>query len=136
MFGLGAPGDTAAAERVTPAVLKAVREAGLRTSWTERKAGYEEAVAEFVRKGPCGPTAAPLVALDDELAPFIRANVLGAALLHLTMPGVPDLYQGTEHTYAALVDPDNRGRPGSVRSCSPSWTAAARRAASPPKSSG
>lgn len=109
VFGLGAPGDTAAAERVTPAVLKAVREAGLRTSWTERNAGYEEAVAEFVRKGPCGPTAAPLVALDDELAPFIRANVLGAALLHLTMPGVPDLYQGTEHTYAALVDPDNRG---------------------------
>ncbi|MFK0260341.1 malto-oligosyltrehalose synthase [Streptomyces angustmyceticus] len=109
VFGLGAPGDPAAAERVTPAVLKAVREAGLRTSWTERNAGYEEAVAEFVRKGPCGPTAAPLAALEEELAPFVRANVLGAALLHLTMPGVPDLYQGTERAYAALVDPDNRG---------------------------
>jgi (1->4)-alpha-D-glucan 1-alpha-D-glucosylmutase len=24
------------------------------------------------------------------------------------MPGVPDLYQGTEHEYRALVDPDNR----------------------------
>ncbi|MFD3416322.1 malto-oligosyltrehalose synthase [Streptomyces decoyicus] len=110
-FGLGAPGDGSAAERVAPAVLKAVREAGLRTSWTEPDAGYEEAVEEFVRNGPCGPTAAPLAALDADVAPFVRANVLGATLLHLTMPGVPDLYQGTELAYAALVDPDNRRPP-------------------------
>ncbi|MGD3108226.1 malto-oligosyltrehalose synthase [Streptomyces sp. YGL11-2] len=102
----GAPGDGCG--RVAPAVLKAVREAGLRTSWTEPDAAYEEAVAEFVRGGPCGPAAAALAALDAELAPFVRANVLGATLLHLTMPGVPDLYQGTEREYAALVDPDNR----------------------------
>ncbi|KUL39375.1 alpha-amylase [Streptomyces sp. NRRL F-4489] len=102
----GAPGDVR--ERLAPAVLKAVREAGLRTSWTEPDAAYEEAVAEFVRGGPCGPAAAHLAALEAELAPFIRANVLGAALLHLTVPGVPDLYQGTEREYAALVDPDNR----------------------------
>ncbi|MFF4605036.1 malto-oligosyltrehalose synthase [Streptomyces sp. NPDC001339] len=100
--------------RMVRAVLKAVREAGLRTSWTEQNADYEEAVAEFVRGGPCGPPAAPLAALGEELAPFIRANVLGAALLHLTMPGVPDLYQGTEAAYAALVDPDNR-RPARFR---------------------
>lgn len=122
-FGLGgAADDRTAVEgppsdsggRVAPAVLKAVREAGLRTSWTEPNADYEEAVAEFVRSGPCGATADPLAALDAELAPFVRANVLGAALLHLTMPGVPDLYQGTEVTYAALVDPDNR-RPARFR---------------------
>ncbi|ARF58014.1 malto-oligosyltrehalose synthase [Streptomyces gilvosporeus] len=116
VFGLGGPsaGGPAAAERVAPAVLKAVREAGLRTSWTEQNAEYEEAVAEFVRGGPCGPAADSLTALHDELAPFIRANVLGATLLHLTMPGVPDLYQGTEREYAALVDPDNR-RPAVFR---------------------
>ncbi|WP_405842307.1 malto-oligosyltrehalose synthase [Streptomyces platensis] len=113
-FGLGAAGDGEAAERVAPAVLKAAREAGLRTSWTERSAGYEDAVEEFVRNGPCGPAAAPLAALDGELAPFVRANVLGATLLQLTMPGVPDLYQGTEVGYAALVDPDNR-RPARFR---------------------
>ena len=38
----------------------------------------------------------------------MRANVLGAALVQLTMPGVPDVYQGTEREYRALVDPDNR----------------------------
>ncbi|MEU9120984.1 malto-oligosyltrehalose synthase [Streptomyces sp. NPDC048506] len=119
VFGLGGTTDGPAAgavgwERVEPAVLKAVREAGLRTSWTERNADYEEAVAEFVRGGPCGPPAAPLAELGTDLTPFVRANVLGAALLHLTMPGVPDLYQGTEVGYAALVDPDNR-RPARFR---------------------
>lgn len=98
-------------ERLTPAVLKAVREAGLRTTWTEQDAVYEERVAEFVRSGPGGPVADQLAALEAELAPFVRANVLGATLLHLTVPGVPDLYQGTEQEYAALVDPDNRRPP-------------------------
>lgn len=116
VFGLGGPsaGGAVAADRVAPAVLKAVREAGLRTSWTEQDAAYEEAVAEFVHGGLCGPAAGPLAVLADELAPFVRANVLGATLLHLTMPGVPDLYQGTEREYTALVDPDNR-RPAAFR---------------------
>ncbi|MEW1656007.1 malto-oligosyltrehalose synthase [Streptomyces sp. NPDC093707] len=106
----GTPSDDGR-ERLAPAVLKAVREAGLRTSWTEPDAVYEERVAEFVRSGPCGPATGQLAALDSEMAPHIRANVLGATLLHLTMPGVPDLYQGTEREYAALVDPDNRRPP-------------------------
>ncbi|UNO39398.1 malto-oligosyltrehalose synthase [Streptomyces sp. MST-110588] len=109
-FGLGRP----SAERLIPSVLKAVREAGLCTSWTERDPVYEDAVTDFLRAGPCGPASSALTALAVELAPFIRANVLGAALLHLTMPGVPDLYQGTETEYAALVDPDNR-RPARLR---------------------
>ncbi|WP_405745737.1 malto-oligosyltrehalose synthase [Streptomyces sp. NBC_01525] len=109
-FGLGSPpaGESSKAERLTAAVLKSVREAGLRTSWTDPDTGYEDAVARFVRSGPGGPAAAVLRKLEDELTPFLRANVLGTALLHLTMPGVPDLYQDTEREYAALVDPDNR----------------------------
>jgi (1->4)-alpha-D-glucan 1-alpha-D-glucosylmutase len=34
--------------------------------------------------------------------------VLAQKLLQLTMPGVPDLYQGSERTLLTLVDPDNR----------------------------
>jgi (1->4)-alpha-D-glucan 1-alpha-D-glucosylmutase len=34
--------------------------------------------------------------------------VLGTTLLKLTVPGVPDLYQGDELPFLALVDPDNR----------------------------
>ncbi|MFF6994477.1 malto-oligosyltrehalose synthase [Streptomyces sp. NPDC008313] len=104
VFGLG-PAD---ADRVREALLKHVREAGLHTSWTEGDAAYEEAVAAFVAAGPCGPPGRRVAGFRQELAPHVRANVLGAALVQLTMPGVPDVYQGTEGEYRALVDPDNR----------------------------
>ncbi|MFF5857263.1 malto-oligosyltrehalose synthase [Streptomyces sp. NPDC012751] len=103
-FGLG----PAAEERVREALLKHVREAGMYTSWTEREPPYEEAVAAFVAAGPCGPPGERVAAFRKALEPHIRANVLGTALVHLTMPGVPDVYQGTEGEYRALVDPDNR----------------------------
>ncbi|WP_069169444.1 malto-oligosyltrehalose synthase [Streptomyces griseus] len=99
------------AGRLVPALLKSVREAGLFTSWTEPDPGYERAVSDFVAAGPgsdAGEARDVLTRFADTLAPFVRANVLGAALVHLTMPGVPDLYQGTEREYTALVDPDNR----------------------------
>jgi (1->4)-alpha-D-glucan 1-alpha-D-glucosylmutase len=61
--------------------------------------------------GPSGPPLYAVAEFARGLAEPVRANVLGAALLHLTMPGVPDLYMGTERVYAALVDPDNRRLP-------------------------
>ena len=36
------------------------------------------------------------------------SNALAAKLLALTMPGVPDVYQGSELWEQSLVDPDNR----------------------------
>ncbi|MGP4008290.1 malto-oligosyltrehalose synthase [Streptomyces sp. 4N124] len=104
VFGLGA----AEADRVQGALLKHVREAGLYTSWTEQEPPYEDAVAAFVAAGPCGAPGARVTDFRATLEPHIRANVLGTALVQLTMPGVPDLYQGTEGEYRALVDPDNR----------------------------
>lgn len=95
-------------DRLTAAALKAAREAALHTTWTEPDAEYEAALERFVRGGPCAAPGYPVAALARELAPQLRANVLGAALLHLTMPGVPDLYRGSESVYRALVDPDNR----------------------------
>ncbi|MGQ4429185.1 MULTISPECIES: malto-oligosyltrehalose synthase [unclassified Streptomyces] len=104
VFGLG-PADT---ERVQDALLKHVREAGLHTSWTEQEPSYEEAVAAFVAAGPCGAPGERVAAFRTALEAHIRANMLSATLVQLTMPGVPDLYQGTETEYRALVDPDNR----------------------------
>ncbi|MER5936208.1 malto-oligosyltrehalose synthase [Streptomyces sp. NPDC001928] len=104
VFGLG----EADVERVQGALLKHVREAGLFTSWTEQEPPYEEAVAAFVAAGPCGTPGERVAAFRGALEPHIRSNMLGMALTQLTMPGVPDLYQGTEGEYRALVDPDNR----------------------------
>ncbi|MCP9962935.1 malto-oligosyltrehalose synthase [Streptomyces somaliensis] len=49
-FGLGLPSR----ERLEGALLKAAREAGLHTGWTERDAAYESALADFVAEGPAG----------------------------------------------------------------------------------
>ncbi|BBB00824.1 putative alpha-amylase [Actinacidiphila reveromycinica] len=113
-------GSSCSADRLVPAALKSVREAGLRTTWTEQDEAYEAAVAEFVRQGPCGVRQPDVRAFAAALEPYATANALGAALLHLTMPGVPDVYQGTEFPVFTLVDPDNRGpldepEPGRVR---------------------
>ncbi|TXJ86911.1 malto-oligosyltrehalose synthase [Streptomyces lavendulae] len=109
VFGLG----PAEEERVRENLLKHVREAGMYTSWTERETPYEEAVTAFVAAGPCGPPGERVTAFRKALEPYIRANVLGTALVHLTMPGVPDVYQGAEGEFRALVDPDNR-RPAAL----------------------
>ncbi|NEC64121.1 malto-oligosyltrehalose synthase [Streptomyces sp. SID9727] len=106
----GIPAEERAA-RLEPALLKAVRESGLFTSWTEPDPVYERMASDFVAAGPAADTG-PVRSLVEEfaapLAAHVRAHALGAALVHLTMPGVPDLYQGTERAYLALVDPDNR----------------------------
>ncbi|MEU9299614.1 malto-oligosyltrehalose synthase [Streptomyces sp. NPDC048269] len=88
-----------AAPRLAEALLKGVREAALRTSWTDGDEAYEATVAAYA-PGPLD--------LPPELAEAARANLLGMTLLHLAMPGVPEVYQGAETEYRALVDPDNR----------------------------
>ncbi|MFI1830802.1 malto-oligosyltrehalose synthase [Streptomyces sp. NPDC020412] len=95
-------------DRLRAALLKGAREAALHTSWTEPDEAYERALAAFVAAGPAGPPLYTVARFAAELEPWARANALGAALLHLTVPGVPDVYQGTEREYLALVDPDNR----------------------------
>jgi (1->4)-alpha-D-glucan 1-alpha-D-glucosylmutase len=98
-----------APDRMVPAVLKAARESGLRTTWTEQDEAYEKAVTDFTDEGPCGVQVYDIGEFARTLEPYAAANSLGAALLHLTMPGVPDVYQGTEYPVYTLVDPDNRG---------------------------
>ena len=57
----------------------------------------------------------PLPDLLNDIAAFANrisaagaVNGLAQALLKLTVPGVPDFYQGTELWDFSLVDPDNR----------------------------
>ncbi|MBT1185627.1 malto-oligosyltrehalose synthase [Streptomyces sp. CJ_13] len=96
-LGLGEAPDRA--DRLAAALLKAAREAGLRTSWTDPDEAYEAGIEALTRH----PGAEPA-----QFAAAARANLLGMTLLHLAMPGVPEVYQGAETEYRALVDPDNR----------------------------
>lgn len=96
-------------ERLRSVLLKSVREAKLTTSWTAQDADYEAALAQYAETVLSIPElTARIEAFVAFLEPYARSNSLSAALLHLTMPGVPDLYQGSERPLYTLVDPDNR----------------------------
>ncbi|MFE5585843.1 malto-oligosyltrehalose synthase [Kitasatospora sp. NPDC056531] len=97
-------------DRLVAALLKAAREAKLHTSWTTPDEDYEQALERRARSVYGNPGLLPRIEGQvHALAPHARANTLAAALLHLTIPGVPDLYQGSEEPLYTLVDPDNRG---------------------------
>ena len=96
-------------ERATAYMAKATAEAKVHTNWTNPDEVYVEAVKNFV----AGILADPDFVADLEkfVAPLVepgRVNSLSQALIKLTAPGVPDVYQGNELWDMSLVDPDNR----------------------------
>jgi (1->4)-alpha-D-glucan 1-alpha-D-glucosylmutase len=88
---------------------KAMREASDGTTWTAPDAAFEKAVHDAVDAAYEEPR---LRAAWDQMDGLVtapgRSNSLGQKLVQLTMPGVPDVYQGTELWDDSLVDPDNR----------------------------
>jgi (1->4)-alpha-D-glucan 1-alpha-D-glucosylmutase len=99
-------------ERLSDYMEKAVREAKLRTTWTDPDAEFEAALRADIA-ALLDPARSPRF-LDD-LEAFVRGivrpglwNALARTVLHLASPGVPDLYQGDELWNFTLVDPDNR----------------------------
>ncbi|WP_036418482.1 malto-oligosyltrehalose synthase [Mycobacterium sp. 155] len=87
---------------------KAIREAGIHTSWHEQDPDFEAAVHNWLDQVLDGPVAAGLTNLTTRLHAHTRNDILGQKLIQLTAPGVPDVYQGTEFPEDSLVDPDNR----------------------------
>jgi (1->4)-alpha-D-glucan 1-alpha-D-glucosylmutase len=97
------------APRLTAYLEKATREAKLHTTWTEPDEAYDEAVRSFAtRLVEDDDVRGQVSDFLDTLAPAVRATVLGQKLAALTMPGVPDIYQGCDLVDLSLVDPDNR----------------------------
>jgi len=99
-------------ERVESYMVKAAREAKVRTSWANLNEAYEDAVRQFVRSAleprPTNLFLADLAVTVERIARFGLLNSLSQTLCKLTAPGVPDIYQGTEVWDFSLVDPDNR----------------------------
>ncbi|WP_426996536.1 malto-oligosyltrehalose synthase [Pseudarthrobacter sp. N5] len=88
---------------------KAAREAGNSTSWTEPDEAFEEkllAAVDAVFDVP--EVRRELTAFVARIEPHGASNSLSAKLVQLTMPGLPDVYQGTEFWDRSLADPDNR----------------------------
>lgn len=96
-------------ERLEEYLRKALREAKRTTSWVEPDESWERRVLGFASAllehqaflGAFEPVA-------GEVAEAALPISLGMVLLKLTVPGVPDVYQGDEMLDLSLVDPDNR----------------------------
>ncbi|MCD0504132.1 hypothetical protein [Bordetella petrii] len=101
-------GVAAFVERVRAWQQKAMREAKLHSSWEEPDTAYEAAGEAYLESLASGPTLPQIAAFAMYIAPAGLLNSLAQATLRMTVPGVPDLYQGTEFWDFSLVDPDNR----------------------------
>src|SRR5699024_577088 len=98
-----------ARERWHTYVEQAAREAGVSTGWIDPDADFEEELQEFADAVYDDEVLGRgLVAMADRIRPFGWSNSLAAKLIQLTLPGVPDVYRGTELWRNDLVDPDNR----------------------------
>ncbi|RJQ69410.1 MAG: malto-oligosyltrehalose synthase [Desulfobacteraceae bacterium] len=97
--------------RIASFLLKSAREAKQRTSWIAPDREYEQALLGFLEK-ILRPADNPFLDLIQPFAARIAHmglfNALSQNLIHLTAPGIPDIYQGTELFDDSLVDPDNR----------------------------
>ena len=94
-------------DRLEAYMEKALREAKVNTSWIDPNEVHERRVKEAIRR--------LYDRLPEDFEPFAgrvaeagRHAALGQTLLKLTVPGVPDIYQGDELETLSLVDPDNR----------------------------
>jgi len=100
------------AKRIWQWQQKALREAKLQSSWSAPNEAYENAAQAFTEKLLTGEEGELLRAALGKTVNSIAAagalNGLAQTLLRMTVPGVPDLYQGNEFWDFSLVDPDNR----------------------------
>ncbi|WP_095135601.1 malto-oligosyltrehalose synthase [Pseudomonas sp. Irchel s3a10] len=100
------------AERIWQWQQKALREAKLQSSWSAPNETYENAAQTFTQRLLTGDEGELLRAALSKTVNSIAAagalNSLAQTLLRMTVPGVPDLYQGNEFWDFSLVDPDNR----------------------------
>lgn len=97
-------------DRVVSYLRKAMREADRSTSWTRPDTAYEQATEDFVRAVLADRELFEAVgSFVEQLEIPARTVSLGCTMVHLAMPGVPDVYQGGEGVLRTLVDPDNRG---------------------------
>ena len=97
-------------DRMSGFVTKALREAKRRTSWISPNEAYEEAAQKLLQSALASKNGIlnRLRPFAQRLCMFGMLNGLSRTVLKMTLPGVPDIYQGTEFWDFSLVDPDNR----------------------------
>lgn len=96
-------------ERLEAYMEKALREGKRTTSWIAPDAAHEAGVKAFCRAlYEHEPFLEDFEPFAREVAAAGERAALGQLLLKLTVPGLPDIYNGDELIDLSLVDPDNR----------------------------
>lgn len=96
--------------RLSEYLEKMLREAKRHSTWAEPDEAYETGVKQFASAilDKSRPFWTSFEQFHQKISDLGVVNSLAQALLKLTCPGVPDVYQGTELWDLSLVDPDNR----------------------------
>ncbi len=98
-------------DRLAGALEKSMREAKLHSSWTAPDRDYETAMQDFARTAldtQRGSFLAAFLPFAQRIARLGVQNSVIQTVMKLTLPGMPDIYQGSEMWDLSLVDPDNR----------------------------
>ncbi|MFC2073000.1 malto-oligosyltrehalose synthase, partial [Chloroflexota bacterium] len=99
-------------ERLKAYMIKAAREAKAVTNWLNMNLEYEEALLGFIdailEEAPDNRFLDDFLPFQTKIAYYGALNSISQVLLKITLPGVPDFYQGMELWDFSLVDPDNR----------------------------
>jgi (1->4)-alpha-D-glucan 1-alpha-D-glucosylmutase len=99
-------------KRIDTFMLKAMREAKTHSNWISPNEQHEGALHAFIA-GILDPGSSQEFLSDfsdfaRSIAVYGAVNGFSQALLKMTVPGVPDIYQGAELWRLSLTDPDNR----------------------------
>ncbi|GED98242.1 malto-oligosyltrehalose synthase [Gordonia crocea] len=95
-------------ERMRGYAVKAVRESGQDSSWSDPDAAFEARLTEWVDTVTGPDVSSPLVELVDLTFDAWRDDATAHKVVSLLCPGVGDIYQGTQWWTDSLTDPDNR----------------------------
>lgn len=99
-------------KRIQAYLAKATKEAKVNTSWVNPKSDWDNAVKTYVKaildRDSNQRFLKSLLKFTYEVRVHGYLKATTQILLKLTLPGVPDFYQGTEIWDNSLVDPDNR----------------------------
>lgn len=98
--------------RIQEYMTKAIKEAKVNSSWIQPNEAWDKGVRDFIAallaRGEGNPFVQAFEPLAEQTARLGAMNSLAQTALKLTVPGVPDVYQGNESWDFSLVDPDNR----------------------------
>lgn len=99
-------------KRIKDYAIKVVREAKVYTAWVKPDEKYENAFLYFIESiltvADTNLFLTDFMEFQKYISHFGIFNSLSQTLIKMTVPGIPDFYQGSELWDFNLVDPDNR----------------------------